>query len=102
MTPTGVVGVRRKVVRNPYLDTYKEMTEYELTVWKQVFERSIAMKPSREKALRLRAIEQTLRTIETRKSRARVHLAPFGKGEHEGASVIERLEDSTVLQGDRL
>ncbi|SEF00701.1 hypothetical protein SAMN05519104_7682 [Rhizobiales bacterium GAS188] len=65
MTSTGVVRVRRKLVKNPYLDTYKKMSERELTAWKRVFERSLAMKPSREKLLRLRAIEQTLRTIET-------------------------------------
>ncbi|SDR64161.1 hypothetical protein SAMN05519103_09470 [Rhizobiales bacterium GAS113] len=71
MTPTDVVGVLTKLVKNPYLDTYEKMPEYELTAWRAVFEQSIALRPSREKVLRLRAIERTLRAIEsTRMSRA--------------------------------
>ncbi|SEC56605.1 hypothetical protein SAMN05444161_1384 [Rhizobiales bacterium GAS191] len=70
MTPD-VVGALRTFVKNPYLDTYKEMPEHELTVWRDVFEQSIALRPSREKVLRLRAINRTLRSIEgTRMSRA--------------------------------
>jgi hypothetical protein len=69
MTSRGIAGLRRKrkLVKTPYLDTYKEMSEYDLTASKEVLEWSLAMKPSREKLFRLRAIEQTLMS---RKSRA--------------------------------
>ncbi|SDR21735.1 hypothetical protein SAMN05519103_01266 [Rhizobiales bacterium GAS113] len=71
MTPTDIVGALTKFVQNPYLDIYEKMPEYELTAWKQVFEQSIALRPSREKVLRLRAINRALRTIESsRMSRA--------------------------------
>jgi hypothetical protein len=69
MTPIDAVGVLTKLVKNPYLDTYEKMPENELTAWRDVFERSVALKPTREKALRLRAIKRTLRT-NTKQSRA--------------------------------
>jgi hypothetical protein len=79
MTPD-IVGALRTMVKNPYLDTYKEMTEYELTVWKQVFERSIQMRPSREKVLRLRAINRALRILESTRIRDGNHFGSHAFG----------------------
>ncbi|SEC37073.1 hypothetical protein SAMN05444161_1006 [Rhizobiales bacterium GAS191] len=72
MSPADVLAILRKLTRNPYLDHYERMPEYELVSWKYVFEASIAFgAPSREKLLRLRAIERTLKNLDgDRTSRA--------------------------------
>jgi hypothetical protein len=64
MTPD-ILGVLRTLAKNPYLDTYRVMPEHELAAWRDVFEQSIALRPSREKVLRLRAINRALRTLES-------------------------------------
>ncbi|MFI5011028.1 MAG: hypothetical protein ACHQAY_01645 [Hyphomicrobiales bacterium] len=65
MSPTDVLAILTKLVKNPYLDTYLNMPEYELSSWKYVFEASIALGASnREKHLRLRAVNRTLKGIE--------------------------------------
>ncbi|SEF11918.1 hypothetical protein SAMN05444161_8655 [Rhizobiales bacterium GAS191] len=79
MTPD-VVGALRTLVKNPYLDTYKKMPEHELTVWREIFEQSIALRPSREKVLRLCA-NRALRTLES----ARMSRAAWGKSIRPGS-----------------
>jgi hypothetical protein len=65
MSPTDVMGILTRLVKNPYLDIYQKMPEYELASWKYVFEASIALgAANREKVLRLRAIKRTLKSIE--------------------------------------
>jgi hypothetical protein len=65
MSPKEVMATLTRLVKNPYLGTYEKMPEYELASWKCVFEMSIALGAgSREKALRLRAINRTLKQIE--------------------------------------
>jgi hypothetical protein len=65
MSPNEVMAILTRLVKNPYLSTYEKMPEYELTSWKYVFEASIALgSGNREKALRLRAINRTLKQIE--------------------------------------
>jgi hypothetical protein len=72
MSPKDVMAILAKLVKNPYLDTYEKMPEYELTSWKYVFEASIAMgAKNREKVLRLRAINRSLKAIEDTKTPAR-------------------------------
>ena len=56
------------LVKNPYSDTYQRMDEFELISWKAVFEQSIDLgASSREKVLRLRAINQALEKLEASK-----------------------------------
>jgi hypothetical protein len=65
MSPSDALAVLTRLVKNPYLDIYEKMPEYELSSWKYVFEASIALgASSREKLLRLRAINRTLKGIE--------------------------------------
>jgi hypothetical protein len=65
MSPADVLAVLRKLTENPYVGIYEKMPEYELVSWKYVFEASIALgAASREKALRLRAINRVLKDIE--------------------------------------
>jgi hypothetical protein len=72
MSPKDVMAILTKLVKNPYLDTYEKMPEYELASWKYVFEASIALgAKNREKVLRLRAINRTLKEIEDAKTSAR-------------------------------
>jgi hypothetical protein len=72
MSPKDVMAILTKLVKNPYLDTYEKMPEYELASWKYVFEASIALgAKNREKVLRLRAINRTLKEIEEAKTSAR-------------------------------
>jgi hypothetical protein len=69
MSPKDVITILARLTKNPYLDIYEKMPEYELASWKYVFEASIAMgAPSREKVLRLRAINRTLKSIEGAKA----------------------------------
>jgi hypothetical protein len=64
MSPKDVMTILARLVKNPYLDAYEKMPEYELTSWKYVFEASIALGArNREKVLRLRAINRTLKSI---------------------------------------
>jgi hypothetical protein len=52
------------LVKNPYSDAYQRMDEFELISWKAVFEQSIDLgASSREKVLRLRAINQALEKL---------------------------------------
>ena len=52
------------LVKNPYSDAYQQMGEFELISWKAVFEQSIDLgASSREKVLRLRAINQALEKL---------------------------------------
>ncbi len=72
MSPKDVMAILTRLVKNPYLDVYEKMPEYELASWKYVFEASIALGASnREKVLRLRAINRTLKGIEEAKTSAR-------------------------------
>ena len=72
MSPKDVMAILAKLVKNPYLDIYEKMPEYELISWKYVFEASIAMgAKNREKVLRLRAINRSLKAIEDTKTPAR-------------------------------
>jgi hypothetical protein len=65
MSPADILAILRKLTQNPYLGIYEKMPEYELVSWKYVFEASIALgAASREKALRLRAINRALKDIE--------------------------------------
>ena len=67
MSPKDVMAILTKLVKNPYLDIYEKMPEYELNSWKYVFEASIALgAKNREKVLRLRAINRTLKEIESK------------------------------------
>ena len=69
MSPKDVMAILTKLVKNPYLDIYEKMPEYELASWKYVFETSIAMgSANREKVLRLRAIKRSLRDLEDAKA----------------------------------
>jgi hypothetical protein len=71
MSPKDVMAVLTRLVKNPYLDIYEKMPEYELASWKYVFEASIALgAKNREKVLRLRAINRTLKEMEGAKSSA--------------------------------
>ncbi|MFI4995263.1 MAG: hypothetical protein ACHQAQ_05700 [Hyphomicrobiales bacterium] len=68
MSPKDVMAILTKLVKNPYHDIYEKMPEYELASWKYVFEASIAMGArNREKVLRLRAINRTLKGIKVEK-----------------------------------
>jgi hypothetical protein len=68
MSPADVLSILTKLARNPYLDVYEDMPEYELSSWKYVFEVSIAIGArSREKVLRLRAIKRALKKFEDSK-----------------------------------
>jgi hypothetical protein len=79
MSPKDVMAILTKLVKNPYLDVYGKMPEYELTSWKYVFEASIALgAANREKVLRLRAINRTLKHLEEAKTPARAN--PLGAG----------------------
>lgn len=72
MSPKDVMAILTKLVKNPYLDIYERMPEYELTSWKYVFEASIALgERNREKVLRLRAINGTLKDRSEAKASAR-------------------------------
>jgi len=73
MSPNDVMALLARLVKNPYLDIYVEMPEYELASWKYVFETSIALgAKNREKVLRLRAINQALKGLgSTRASAAK-------------------------------
>jgi hypothetical protein len=72
MSPKDVMAILTKLVKNPYLDVYDKMPEYELTSWKYVFEASIALgEKNREKVLRLRAINRTLKDIDEAKASRR-------------------------------
>jgi len=65
MSPKEVMAILTKLVKNPYIGAYEKMPEYELASWKFVFEASIALGAgTREKALRLRAINHALKQIE--------------------------------------
>jgi hypothetical protein len=67
MSPADVLAILRRLSKNPYLDIYEKMPEYELVSWKYVFEASIALgAATREKTLRLRAIDRTLRSLKKR------------------------------------
>jgi hypothetical protein len=69
MSPKDVMAILSNLVKNPYLDIYEKMPEYELASWKYVFEASIAMgSANREKVLRLRAIKQTLKDLQGAKA----------------------------------
>ena len=69
MSPKDVMAILSKLVKNPYLDIYEKMPEYELASWKYVFEASIALgRANREKVLRLRAIKRTLKGLEGAKA----------------------------------
>ena len=69
MSPKDVMAILSKLVKNPYLDIYEKMPEYELASWKYVFEASIALgRANREKVLRLRAIKRTLKGLEVAKA----------------------------------
>ena len=58
------------LVKNPYSDAYQRMDEFELISWKAVFELSIDLgASSREKVLRLRAINQVLENLKAGKIR---------------------------------
>lgn len=71
MSPKDVMAILSKLVKNPYLDIYEKMPEYELASWKYVFEASIALgSANREKVLRLRAIKRTLKDLEGAKTSA--------------------------------
>ena len=62
MSPADVLALLKRLTKNPYTDTYEKMSIYELSGWKYVFEASIAMGvSSREKTLRLRAVERALK-----------------------------------------
>ena len=64
MSPKDVLASLSRMIGNPYLETYRNMPEYELISWKYVFEASLAMGAhTREKAQRLRAIKQVLDDI---------------------------------------
>jgi hypothetical protein len=66
------MAILTKLVKNPYLDIYAKMPEYELASWKYVFEASIALgATNREKVLRLRAIKRTLKELEGAKATRR-------------------------------
>jgi len=79
MSPKDVMAILTKLVKNPYLDVYGKMPEYELTSWKYVFEASIALgAANREKVLRLRAINRTLRHMADVKASA--HSGALGAG----------------------
>jgi hypothetical protein len=82
MSPKDVMAILTKLVKNPYLDIYHEMPEYELNSWKYVFEASIALgAKNREKVLRLRAINRSLKDIHEAKASSRS--LPSGKsGSH--------------------
>jgi hypothetical protein len=68
MSPKGVMTILNGLLKNPYSDIYERMDEYELLSWKAVFEQSIALGAStREKVLRLRAINETLEDIKGNK-----------------------------------
>lgn len=68
MSPRDVMAILTKMTKNPYLEIYENMPEYELISWKYVFEASIALgTASREKQLRLSAIKQRLKSLESTK-----------------------------------
>jgi hypothetical protein len=72
MSPKDVMAILTKLVKNPYLDIYEKMPEYELASWKYVFEASLALGArNREKVLRLRAINRTLKELEVAKASPR-------------------------------
>jgi hypothetical protein len=65
MSPKEVMAILTNFVKNPYIGTYEKMPEYELASWKYVFEMSIALGAgTREKSLRLQAINHALKQIE--------------------------------------
>jgi hypothetical protein len=83
MSPKDVMAILTRLVKNPYLDIYEKMPEYELASWKYVFEAAIAMgAENREKVLRLRAINRTLKGLE----RAKAAPMPTGTTQPEAAT----------------
>ena len=59
-----MLAILNKLLRNPYTEVYDKMDEFELSSWKAVFEEAIALGgSSREKVLRLRAINQALENV---------------------------------------
>ena len=68
MLPRNALSIFDRWTKNPYIDTYKNMDEYELASWKSVFEQSIAFGAStRERVLRLRAVNKALENVKSRR-----------------------------------
>ena len=68
------------LVKNPYSEFYESMDEYELTAWKMLCEQSIrAGGLTRDKVLRLGAINETLKLSQREELRADA----LGGGQHE-------------------
>jgi hypothetical protein len=59
------------LVKNPYSEFYESMDEYELAAWKMLCEQSIrAVGLTRDKVLRLGAINETLKLSQREEPRA--------------------------------